>query len=256
MIAELMPTSTETPVSADAAQPCTLSRRLVSHAMRPFGLQGGRKKRAAFSGALAVEETSFPRRTPDRGAAPAHLRVTQGCHRLPDSSERGFGAGLGLRVCALVERCARFLQGACRGSEARTKRRMLGRGEPPVLGRESLFRGGKCARSGIDGLFGLAATLGHVLGPAPGGLACAFLRVERQAERLPKVTLFDGRPCPLERVGGGLELLRRVLIRPGGARRFDGALRLIELLVGRFSAGGGKKQRSKKHRAERSAQGA
>ena len=61
--------------------------------------------------------------------------------------------------------------------------------------------------------------------------------VERFVERLAVVALADGILRAFERVGGGRVLGGRVAVGARGARRVDGALRLVHLFVRGIAAG-------------------
>ena len=63
----------------------------------------------------------------------------------------------------------------------------------------------------------------------------AFARVEREVERLAIVAIVGGLVRVLQRVDGGGELFACVLVAAGGARRIDGALGLLHLLLGRVA---------------------
>lgn len=102
----------------------------------------------------------------------------------------------------------------------------------------------------VDRAFGVAPELRHPFGAGTGGIARPFLGVEREAQGLAIVALFDRGVRARERVGGRLDLLGRELIGAGGPGRFDGALRLIELFVGRLRARARREERGEDDAAE------
>src|SRR5262249_55532462 len=99
------------------------------------------------------------------------------------------------------------------------------------------------------------ARLGLAVHGFLGGNLRALAGIERGVERRAIVALLDRRVGALERVFGRGEFLAGVLIRAGGARGIDGALRLLHFLVGRIAARRGRCGRDDRERYQQAAEG-
>lgn len=85
---------------------------------------------------------------------------------------------------------------------------------------------------------GLDSRGGFVVGRQFGGVLRSLAAVDRVVEGEAIVALSDGVVGLLQQILRGRELVARIAIRAGGARRVDGALGLLHLPVGRFGAAG------------------
>jgi NAD-dependent deacetylase len=86
--------------------------------------------------------------------------------------------------------------------------------------------------------FGLAARRRLLVGRHLGRVLCTLAAVECVVQREPIIAVGHCSARAVERINRGLVLVGGVLLGTGGASRVDGALRLVQFLLGRVAAGG------------------
>src|SRR3954468_20477354 len=170
------------------------------------------------------------------------------CLRNPRDLGQSLGnfRGCGRRdgVVAALERCARFLHVPLGiGDRTAQGRQRAGR-RPRTLERPHLhLRGNERGGGGGNRAIRVDAGGGLAVGGELGGVLGPLAAVERVVQRQPVVTLLDGFVGVLQRLLRRGELLVRVLIGAGRARRVDRALRLLHFFLRWIAAAGGRAQK-------------
>ena len=159
---------------------------------------------------------------------------------MQDGEQTGRRAGDGVgngEVVAAVEGCARFLHGFLAvGDDAARLGQRSGRRARRFGGLELRARRNE-SRAGVgEHALGFGPRHRFVIGGFLGGALSVLAAVERVIEGETIVALIDGLMRVFERLLCREELFVRIPVRAGRAGGVDGALRLIDLFVGRSAA--------------------
>ena len=137
------------------------------------------------------------------------------------------------------KRRARFLQCVLRGLDVDGQRCACSFGHAHRLGGLEAVRGRReRGRHLRQETFCPAAGSSFPVRCVPRGGLGPLAAVERVVQRQPVIALLGGLFSPPHGVGGGLQLLGRVLLRTGGLGGVDCALRLVHFLEGRLRTRG------------------